>query len=313
MTTLQLRIGAFIKGTDTYHTPDIATKINKYVCMDKECKKEVIYCNNPKTNIKAYFRHKPGSNCTTYNENPGESIKHKDAKQKLKLLLETETIKIRRKCQHYKNPNFSDVCEINCCKKKIKPSKNIKEEYRFNYNGIKHADLGYLDEDNKLKYIFEIYQSSRTKEENRTGDWFEFKADDVLKNIEENNKLFHCVRYEVCKNCIKKTNEIEEKLKKQKEREAKRKEQETERIKKWNIQEKERKEREKLRKPTTEEEQEIKEWLGEKHIEVAYEHYKHYQKNYTPYGYTKKNVCSACLGSKRSYWSDGIYGDCLEC
>ena len=221
MTTLQLRIGAFIKGTDTYHTPDIATKLNKYVCMDKDCKKEVIYCNNPETNLKAYFRHKPGSNCTTYNENPGESIKHRDAKQKLKLLLETETIKIRRKCQHYKNPIFSDVCEINCCKKKIKPSKNIKEEYSFNYNGKKYADIAYLDEDNKLKYIFEIYQTSRTKEENRTGNWFEFKADDVLKNIEENNKLFHCVRYEVCKNCIKKTNEIEEENKKKLDREKK--------------------------------------------------------------------------------------------
>jgi len=32
------------------------------------------------------------------------------------------------------------------------------------------------------------------------------------------------------------------------------------------------------------------------------------------YGKKKKDKkCDVCLGTKQSYWSDGIYGECLEC
>jgi len=190
-----LSLGAINKLTGEYVYPKIANKKDEYICP--ECNKDLILCQG---NIKAHhFRHKVDSiNPCHHYSNPTESQIHKDAKMLLKNLLERK-IKIsfiRNCCSCKKNEEY-EIPEI------IGQSV-IEIEYRFEYNGVKIADVAYID-DEELLCIFEICNTHKTCSENRPEPWFEIDAENLIK-MANNNALsslqIKCIRVEKCDECI---------------------------------------------------------------------------------------------------------------
>ena len=192
-------LGAIDIISGKYVLPKVANKKNSYTCP--ECITKVILCQGK---INAYhFRHKIDSSCTHYESSISESIIHKDAKLLLKTLLETNIspIKFIRNCS--------------CCYNKItgiipilSSSSKIELEYRFDYNGLKIADVAYITDD-KLCYIFEICYKNVTLPENRPEPWFEIDAISLLNLTDRSNILLSCIRKEKCNVCIKKDKKIE--------------------------------------------------------------------------------------------------------
>ena len=190
-----LSLGAINKFTGEYVYPKIANKKDEYICP--ECNKDLILCQG---NIKAHhFRHKVDSiNPCHHYSNPTESQIHKDAKMLLKNLLERK-IKIsfiRNCCSCKKNEEY-EIPEI------IGQSV-IEIEYRFECNGVKIADVAYI-EDEELLCIFEICNTHKTCSENRPEPWFEIDAENLIK-MANNNALsslqIKCIRVENCDECI---------------------------------------------------------------------------------------------------------------
>lgn len=207
MTINELSLGAIIKESGKYIYPNIAQKGIKYVCP--ECTKDLLLC---KGNIKLpYFRHYADSQCTYYSK-PTESQIHKDAKMLLQKLLEDKVhlyINRHKTCCNKHNNTFKVPV--------LKSDYSIVLEHRFNFNGVKIADVAYIDnKTNTIKYIFEIFTSHRTNTLARPGLWFEFNANDLLEKVKKrNNKKsileLECIRLE-CNDCYKK------KIEKEKER-----------------------------------------------------------------------------------------------
>jgi len=187
--------GAIQKGTSHYILPAHATKSQEYTCP--ECDKELILC---KGKIKTpYFRHKVDKKdqCKYYSVSPNETQIHKDAKLRLKELLETKKITLLRYCNKCKKTHPHNI-PIFCEKYKI------YIEYRFEYNGCnKIADVAYL-KDNKLIYIFEVYHTHKTDETNRPEPWFELNAKDIIdiSTTEGDDFEIQCIREANCDDCI---------------------------------------------------------------------------------------------------------------
>lgn len=194
---MHFSLGAINKDTNEYIFPIIATKNKKYICI--ECNRDVILC---KGNIKApYFRHKIDNEnkCTVYTH-PTESQIHKDAKMLIKSLIE----------------NNIDITILKCCNScktyetQIIQQKDliVKLEYRFEYNGLKIADVACVDKDNKIYYIFEIYNTHKTRDENRPEPWFEINAKDLIRLVNETENIkkvtINCLRNNICKECVNK-------------------------------------------------------------------------------------------------------------
>jgi hypothetical protein len=117
-------------------------------------------------NIK-HFSHKGGShtnNCST------ESIEHKAAK-----LLLANYINAGGKVK-IKSCSCNSAVEIKNCTAEV--------EYKV-FNG--KADIAVLDENKNIKCLFEIKQTHETK--SRIEKWFEFKAIDVLNQLEKYSRL----------------------------------------------------------------------------------------------------------------------------
>lgn len=192
-------LGALNKNTKEYFYPEIANKIDKYVCPD--CDRDLILCKGEK-NI-AHFRHytdslHPENLCNHYN-NPSESQIHKDSKLLLKKLLETKKITITRNCNDCSKPETYEIPLFD------KNDSEIKNEYRFKYNNSYNiADVAYLC-DNEILSIFEIYNTSRVKAEKRPEPWFEIKAYKLFYLVNKNldNIELECERILKCDNCIK--------------------------------------------------------------------------------------------------------------
>jgi hypothetical protein len=191
-----LSLGAINKLNGEYVYPKIANKKDEYICP--ECNKDLILCQGEI--IRPYFRHKIDSvNPCNHYSNPTETQIHKDAKILLKNLLE-------RKIQ------ISFIRNCCCCKKneefeipEISETSVIEIEYRFEYNGIKIADVAYID-NGELLCIFEICNTHKTCSENRPEPWFEINAETLIKLANDNSLTslqIPCVRCEKCQDCIK--------------------------------------------------------------------------------------------------------------
>jgi hypothetical protein len=190
-----LSLGAINKLTGEYVYPKIANKKDEYICY--ECNKSLILC---KGDIRAHhFRHKVDSiNPCHHYSNPTETQIHKHAKILMKYLLE-------RKIQ------ISFIRTCCCCKKKeefeipeISKTSNIQVEYRFEYNGVKIADVAYVDVGDFL-CIFEICNTHKTCSENRPEPWFEIDAKTLIKMANDNRLTslqIPCIRCEKCDDCI---------------------------------------------------------------------------------------------------------------
>ena len=92
-----MNLGAFIKNTNIYISPNYANKNDNYICPD--CDNDLIIC---KGNIKKhYFRHKVNlNNPCNYYTSPNESQIHKDAKLFFKNILEFNKIFLTRFCNN---------------------------------------------------------------------------------------------------------------------------------------------------------------------------------------------------------------------
>lgn len=201
MTSL-ISLGAINKITREYVYPKIANKKDEYVCPD--CNRDLILCQG---DIRVHhFRHKVDTvtHCQHYNS-PTESQIHKDAKMLLKTLLE-------------KKIPLSFIRNCSCCKKneeyvipEVTETTTIELEHRFEYNGLKIADVAYIN-NNKLLYIFEIYNTHKTNSENRPEPWFEINALELIKMVNDgvdNQVKINCIRCEKCDNCIEKDCPVE--------------------------------------------------------------------------------------------------------
>jgi hypothetical protein len=189
-----LPLGALKKDTNEYIYPSIASKLDRYICP--ECKKDLILKQG---NIRVHhFSHVKDDSPCNYYIKPSETQIHKDAKMLIKSLLEQKKqITITRKCfnntcsdiEEYEIPLFSEL------------SKSIIE-YRFNFNGIKIADVAYID-NNELFCIFEIYNTHRTEEINRPEPWFEIDAKELINIANSNPDSINikCIRRKRCDDC----------------------------------------------------------------------------------------------------------------
>jgi hypothetical protein len=195
--TQSLSLGAINKITGEYVSAKNANKKDKYKCTD--CGDNLTYCNGEI--IPPYFRHEADRSnpCNNYSK-PTESQIHKDAQLLLKTLLEDKIpiSFIRNCCCCKKNEEF-DITEIS-------ETSVIEIEHRFEHNGIKIADVAYID-DGEVLCIFEILNTHKTLSENRPEPWFEIKAETLI-NLANNNSLLTtlqipCVRCEKCDVCIK--------------------------------------------------------------------------------------------------------------
>lgn len=192
-----IALGALKNATGEYIHPKMANKKEKYICPD--CEKDLVLCQG---NIRIYhFRHKIDiiNQCHRYTS-PSESQIHKDAKQLLKYLLEKKIpISFIRNCVYCKS---HEECKI----QEITTSSSIVLEHRFDYNGDV-ADVAYI-EDNKIIYIFEIYNTHKTCNENRPEPWFEIDARNFLNqvnNIGFTSLQIACIRNDrKCDDCIEK-------------------------------------------------------------------------------------------------------------
>lgn len=191
----QLSLGAINKLTGEYVYPKIANKKDEYTCL--ECNKDLILCQGE---IRAHhFRHKVDcvNPCHHYS-NPTESQIHKDAKLLLKSLLERKNkISCIRNCCSCKQNEEFDIPEIS-------ETSVIEIEYRFEFNGLKIADVAYIDR-GELVCIFEICNTHKTSCENRPEPWFEIDAEKLIRisnDITLMTLQLPCIRCEKCEDCI---------------------------------------------------------------------------------------------------------------
>jgi len=191
-----LSLGAINKKTGSYITASLANKQDQYKCVD--CSKDVILCRGK---IKApYFRHYADSvNPCHYYDKPSESQIHKDAKMCMKFLLESKIpFELKRKCSCCKTDEAFEIPEAT-------DTSSIQLEHRFQYGGLKIADVAYLD-NNKMVCIFEIYYKHKTDAENRPDPWFEIDAVSLLtlvNSIERKPLTINCIRSVKCDDCCK--------------------------------------------------------------------------------------------------------------
>ena len=196
-----LSLGAINKVTGEYVYPKIANKKDEYICPG--CNKDLILCQGE---IRVHhFRHKVDNvNPCHHYSNPTESQIHKDAKILLKNLLERKIpISFIRNCCCCKKNEEYEIPEIS-------EKSNIQLEYRFEYNGVKIADVSYL-EDGEILCIFEICNTHKTCSENRPEPWFEIDAETLIKMANDNSLTsleIPCIRCEKCDVCIETENII---------------------------------------------------------------------------------------------------------
>lgn len=168
--------------------------------MCPDCNKDLIF---KKGNIKAHhFAHfKDDDPCNYYNK-PSESQIHKDAKLLMKSILDAKKqIVFVRQClgnDYYASCNGPDEYEI----PEVSDTSTIAIEHRFDYNGLKIADVAYID-NNEIIGIFEICNTHKTEEINRPEPWFEIDAIDFINTANTSNNIIkiNCIRKHRCELC----------------------------------------------------------------------------------------------------------------
>jgi len=193
-------IGAINKKTNEYTHPNQAKKGDKFQCFD--CLKDVIVKKGDKRIH--HFAHCKKENCEIF-EKPDIEQTHKNAQYTLKYILEN------------KIPLVIKYKQCSECKTEFEPfpipeiteNSSIVVEHRFQYNGLKIADVTYIENENEIKYIFEIFHTHKTKPEDRPEPWFEFDAktlnetyDEYLMNATPDGVIYlQCICETICEDC----------------------------------------------------------------------------------------------------------------
>ena len=198
-------MGAINKETGEYIFPRDATKQDKYKCPS--CYTDVTW-KNGKINI-PHFAHKSNCNCDHFTS-PSESEIHKCGKRLIKQFIDTRQIlKINCECKYCKG--YHDYITYT-------DDTKCYEEYSFKHNGsTKMADVALVDDD-ELVYIFEIYKTHKTDEQDRPSDkWCEIDAEKLIietmerSNINSNGEIeIDCMRDFICEDCILQAEKTEE-------------------------------------------------------------------------------------------------------
>jgi hypothetical protein len=97
---------------------------------------------------------------------------------------------------------------------------SIHNEYRFDFNGPKIADVAYND-NGEIICIFEICHTHKTCSENRPEPWFEINALSMIQLVNNINIIslqIPCIRREKCDECIQKEKDIIEEIEKYNEK-----------------------------------------------------------------------------------------------
>jgi uncharacterized protein YkuJ len=180
----------------------MANKNDEYICPD--CNTGLILCQG-KIRVH-HFRHKVDTTrpCHYYNS-PSESQIHKDAKLVMKSLLEKKVpISFVRKCPCCPRVEESEIPEVS-------ETSEIIFEHRFEHNGLKIADVAYLDK-GEILTLFEICNTHKTRNEDRPEPWFEIDAQMLIQmaNNEYVSSLkIPCIRIQECDDCLLKKTDIE--------------------------------------------------------------------------------------------------------
>jgi hypothetical protein len=192
---MMIPLGAINKKTREYVYPKNANKKDEYCCP--ECDKDLILRQG---NIRIHhFVHKfTESEPCNYYTTPTESQIHRAAKLLLKTLLDKkEKISFIRKCCCCKKDEEFEIPETT-------ETSIIQLEYRFEYDGLKIADVAYI-ENGEIVCIFEICHTHKTQSENRPEPWFEIDALSLIHNVNNANNSsikINCIRCEKCEECI---------------------------------------------------------------------------------------------------------------
>lgn len=211
----KIRLGAIDKVSGVYVHPTQANKTTEYVCL--ECKHPVILCKGA-INI-VHFRHVTQNTSCLGCTSTGESEIHRAAKHILKIILDRYTCLLSSECTTCKKITKVKIPKIN-------ESNTISLEHRFEFNGIKIADVAYLENDN-IKYIFEVFSMHITNSIDRPEPWYEIDAKQLIEifedrmdamdaihanamnenrgssdRVSEDIVELNCIRKFVCKDCI---------------------------------------------------------------------------------------------------------------
>ena len=178
-----LQFGAIDITTELYTPPYKATKNTQYKCT---CCNELVIFKKGEIK-KPHFSHYSKSQCQYY-DHPNESQIHKEAKLLLCYLLNSKRkIIINNTCCN---------CLINIDTEiKYKTCSEAYTEYRVTDNDIINIYDVVLLSKNKIKYIFEIYNTH--KQNRNCNNWFEIDATELINlNIEDNNETINlnCIR-----------------------------------------------------------------------------------------------------------------------
>ena len=201
-----IRLGAINKQTNQYTHPSRANKQDEFICID--CGNNVII-RQGKIRVHHFAHCKEDLKCYFYNS-PNETQIHKSAKLLLKYILENKIpLTIFNKCIKCNKIDEYIIPEVS-------ENSSIIIEYRFEYNGLKIADIAYL-EDDEILCIFEICNTHKTDTENRPEPWFELDAKnliEVFNNYDLQTIQLQCIRNKICDDCIYQENIIEKQLEK---------------------------------------------------------------------------------------------------
>lgn len=198
-------LGALCIETGRYILPSEATKGDQYTCIG--CNDKVFVRKGPRN--KPHFCHYRNSECKYY-EHASESEIHKNAKLRIKSLLEQKCeVSFIRNCKLKSLPFGSfGRCERNPDIYSIlvvtKTSKIVLEyPFKMGYSGVTYfADVAYIDEYEPLCMI-EVCHTHATSKERRVDPWFEVSAKNVLEaEVQDNTIQFTCIRQEVCDECL---------------------------------------------------------------------------------------------------------------
>ena len=182
-----------------YVAPRFARKSGQYECP--ECHTSLFLRTG---DIRArHFAHYSTESTCHYYSSPTESQIHECAKILLKQLIEkNHPIRITRKCGAC---DEHETCEI----RKLQQNSKVHLEYRFEHDGLKVADVAYTDDDH-IVYLFEIFHTHKTPDNNRPEPWFEIDAATFLQTANTNTDgplTIRCIRTGCgrrwrCKTCL---------------------------------------------------------------------------------------------------------------
>lgn len=187
-----INLGALTEK-DEYILPICAIKKYHYKCPD--CKNVVILKKG--CIRRPHFAHIQSEHKCNFYEKIGESWIHKHAKVLLKYVIEHKDVNIIQICKKCnKSFNYKIFCDN---------TNSVEIECRFEFNGIKIADVAIINND-ELQCIFEIFNKHKTDECDRPEPWFEFDAESIIEKcdtIDTNNISLSCIREYCCKRCSK--------------------------------------------------------------------------------------------------------------